>query len=293
MKLAYVVYTDSGPFAFADKEHDSLLEYLRANGLDIHKEAWSDESVHWQQYDCIILKSPWDYVAKTARFYAWLHTIEQQKIRLLNPAAIVKWNIDKHYLLDIVEAGLNVIPTMFIEKGETFTQEDFDDMETGRLVVKPCISGSSRNTFLLERADKSKIDSVNALLQQEAMMVQPYMPAIEEGEWSMVYFNGHFSHALIKTPAAKDFRSQPQYGGIVQAVTPGKQLLDIASEYVTQFAKGCLYARVDGLMVDGSFQLMELELIDPYLFMSTTTGGEERYYKAVKEMISFGFAQDH
>ena len=94
MKIAYIVYRDNGPFSFADVEHDSLLRFLRKKGLNIHQEAWADEQVDWEQYQCIVMKSPWDYVEKAEAFYAWLEKMKQLNILLLNDADIVKWNCD-------------------------------------------------------------------------------------------------------------------------------------------------------------------------------------------------------
>jgi glutathione synthase/RimK-type ligase-like ATP-grasp enzyme len=261
-----------------DDEHISLMQFLRGKGLDVHRENWDDENVDWKSYQCIILKSPWDYVFKTQLFYQWLDKIKKLGILLLNSADVVKWNSDKHYLQDIADAGLKVIPTTFLERGTVFQYSGGDE-----LIVKPCISGSSKNTFKIS----GEVDPViNELLQQEAMMVQPFMPEVnEEGEWSLLFFGGKFSHALLKTPAKNDFRSQPQFGGFVQVKEPAPEILAAASEYVAQFAKDCLYARVDGLIINGEFYLMELELIDPVLFLSTHEGGYENYYRALTELI--------
>ncbi|HYE53731.1 MAG TPA: hypothetical protein VD996_02775 [Chitinophagaceae bacterium] len=286
MKIAYIVYRDNGPFSFADKEHDSLLQFLQDKRLDIHLEAWADETVDWKKYQCIVLKSPWDYVDKPQQFYTWLNYIKQLGVTLLNPANIVQWNCDKHYLREIAHAGLRIIPTYYLEQGDTFSADTFfEQLQTSKIIVKPCISGASKNTFLITTNDTSATSAINQLLQNEAMMVQAFLPQINEGEWSLLFFNGKFSHALIKIPNQQDFRSQPQYGSTVLSIDPGKEVLQTAQAYVDRFAKDCLYARVDGLMIDNEFHLMELELIDPYLFLDTTNGGEENYYEALKELL--------
>ena len=287
MRIAYIVYTENGPFSFAGTEHDSVLQYLKDKGLDIHKEEWSDESVDWKQYQCIVLKSPWDYVAKTELFYSWLDKIQGLQILLLNDANIVRWNSNKHYLQEIATAGLKVIPTKFLEKGTKFEAgKYFKEFDTDRLIVKPCISGSSKNTFKVSAEDTSITSSIDKLLQRESMMVQPFMQQInDEGEWSLLFFGGAFSHALLKTPLKDDFRSQTEFGGIVQGKKPAPEVLNSASEYVDRFAKGCLYARVDGLIINGTFYLMELELIDPNLFLFTCAAGYENYYTALNKLI--------
>lgn len=285
MRFAYIVYAPGGDYSFADVEHNGLLDFLKQKGLDISKEDWDDERVDWKQYQCIILKSPWDYVEKMELFDAWLKKIASLNILLLNPADIVRWNSDKHYLKDIAAAGLKVLPTEFLEAGETFDpQKYFVAFKTTKLVVKPCVSGASKNTFVVTRDSTGKIDTINKLLEQEAMMVQPFMPQInEEGEWSFLFFNGEFSHALLKTPASGDFRCQQQFGGAVQRKDPDEKQLKSARQYVDEFAKGCLYARIDGLMIEGEFYLMELELIDPYLFLDVDQASYERYYSALRK----------
>lgn len=285
MKIAYIVYSDNS--AYTDTEHDSLLQYLKDKGLDIHKEEWANENADWRQYSCIVLKAPWDYVAKTQQFYRWLEKIKSLDIPLHNPAGIVRWNSDKHYLQEIANAGLKVIPTSFLEQGTKFEANKYLKIfNAGTVIVKPCISGASNNTFKLSGQDTAAETMINNLLEHEAMMVQPFMPQVnDEGEWSLVFFNGRFSHALLKTPAPEDFRSQPKFGGIVAARVPAPRLLHAAGKYVSQFAKGCLFARVDGLIIDDEFYLMELELIDPFLFLSTHQPGYENYYLALRELI--------
>lgn len=284
MKIAFVFYTEEGPLSYGDEEHYFLLRFLQQKGLDIHKEAWADDSVQWQQYDCIVLRSPWDYVEKPTQFYQWLDRMSELNIFILNPPDIVKWNCDKHYLKDIADAGLNVIPTAFIEKGEQFEPEQhFKAFNTGKLIVKPSISGSSKNTFLISPDANENIPVINRLLEKEAMMVQPFIPRIqEEGEWALVFFGGQFSHALVKKPAEGEFRCQQQFGGTAHAAQPAPTVLKAATEYIAGFANECLYARVDGLVIDGTFHLMELELVDPYLFLSTNEDAAENYYTALK-----------
>ena len=287
MRLAYVFFTAEGPLSSADEEHEFLLQFLQQKGLDIHKAAWADEAVQWEQFNCIVLKSPWDYVEKPALFYAWLDRMMELGIPVLNPADIVKWNCDKHYLKDISDEGLKVIPTAFIEQGSSFSYKDqCKAFNTATIIVKPCISGSSKNTFLLKVYSEVKDAIINQLLKKEAMMVQPFIPRVqEEGEWALLYFGGEYSHALVKKPADGDFRCQQQFGGSVHAMQPEASVLSAATEYVTQFAEGCLYARVDGLVIDGTFYLMELELVDPVLFLAIDEQAAEKYYAALQTAL--------
>lgn len=288
MKIAYVVYRPAdAPPGFVPDEHTLLLQFLQQKELDITEVAWAGEGVQWEDFDCVVLKSPWDYVWQEQEFYAWMNKVTSMNITLLNPAHIVQWNCDKHYLQDIAAAGMNVLPTVFLEKNAVFEPAvHFKNFHTDQLIVKPCVSGASRHTFKLRLNDAHLTPVINELLQSEAMMVQPFMPEVmNEGEWSLLYFNGRFSHSLLKTPVGNDFRSQPQFGAAVQGKLPPDSVLAEAAGYVDVFAKGCLYARVDGLIINGSFYLMELELADPVLFLDTYSGGYENYYKALSALL--------
>ncbi len=289
MKIAYVLYQNQGSYhPDLEAENNGLLQFLRRKGLDVHPEIWDDPHVDWAGYPLAILKAPWDYFDKIDRFYAWLDRLERLGVRLLNPAPRVRWNADKHYLADIASSDLPVTPGVFLERG---TPADltryFEHFDTGRLIVKPCVSGGSKNTFAFGPAEAPAVaEKLRALLPQEAFLVQPFIPQIEEeGEWSLLFFNGRFSHALLKKPVAGDFRVQQHFGGTIHVSTPPAGLLAQATRYVTQFAPGCLYTRVDGVRARGAFLLMELEIIEPFLYLLTHPEGYGNYYRALVEMV--------
>lgn len=289
MKIAFVTYDDQGKYASSVENEDTrLLHFLREKGLDISLEIWTDAGVNWQSYDLAVLKSPWDYFDKIHEFYGWLEKMEKIPVPLLNPTPIVRWNCDKHYLADIEAGGLPVTPTRFLEKGETtHLNHFFDDFKSEKIVIKPCISGGSKHTFAIAR---EQVDATTSRLQpwleHESFMVQPFLPQIqEEGEWSFIFFNGRFSHSLLKKARPGDFRVQHYLGGTIHAGPAPEHLLHEATAYLEAFAQGCLYARVDGLEVAGHFLLMELELIEPFLFLFTHPDSYKNYYQALRHLI--------
>lgn len=289
MKIAFVTYQDEGRYvSSAENEDQLLLQFLTAKGLDVTLEIWTDERVIWHDYDLAILKSPWDYFNKITQFYSWLEKMQQLNVRLLNPLPVLKWNSDKHYLLDIQSAGLPVTPTVFIEKdSKPDLATYFKQFNTDQIIVKPCISGGSKNTFKVARNDLAQLHpKLFNLLKEEAFMVQPFLGEVENnGEWSFLFFNGKFSHSLLKKAKPGDFRVQHYLGGTIHPQTPPQYLLENAQQYVDQFARGCLYARVDGLEVNGTFMLMELELMEPFLFLQTCPGSYESYYETLAGLI--------
>lgn len=290
MNIALVTYQDNGTYnnTTVVNEDDVLISFLTSKGLKIKKEIWNDDLVNWEEYDLAILKSPWDYFNLIDDFYKWLALIKSKNIRLLNPLDIVKWNADKHYLHDIAKAGLKVTESIFLSKQEKIElNQYFDQLGTKKFIVKPAVSGGSKNTFKVTSANAEEIsEKLNILIQEEDFIIQPFLNEIEEdGEWSFIYFGGKFSHALLKKAKTGDFRVQSMFGGTVHPQDPSLVLLEKTQQYVNQFAKGCLYARVDGAIVNGAFVLMELELIEPFLFLETNPNALENYYQALKILL--------
>ncbi|HTM98559.1 MAG TPA: hypothetical protein VL088_07450 [Pedobacter sp.] len=286
MNIALITYHDKGAYTSptAENEDDTLLRFLQAKGLKIEKVIWNDAQVNWSNYDLAILKSPWDYFNLIEDFYHWLRVLEEQKVKLLNPIATVRWNADKHYLKDITESGLPVVKCIFLEKDDEIELKDFFNiLGVSTLIVKPAVSGGSKNTFKITRENVEVVHlQLKELLKEEAFILQPFLKEIEEdGEWSFLFFGGKFSHALLKKAKSGDFRVQHSFGGTIHPQNPPSDLLDMAKKYVDQFSKDCLYARVDGVLVNNEFQLMELELIEPFLFLETDPNSYENYYQAL------------
>jgi len=290
MRIAFVGYEiQQKHTADTQVDEDSLLfSLLSEKGLDIHREIWDDPAVRWDDYALVLIKSPWDYFEKFSQFNQWLDNITAAGIRMLNPYSIIKWNSDKHYLLEMVAAGFNVIPSAIIESGAiTDLAPFFSQFNTQQLIVKPCVSGGARNTFTVTPHKLPELQpKIDALVQEEAYLVQPFIKEIETaGEWSFIFFNGTLSHCVVKRPRSGDFRVQLTHGGSVHIATPQPEHVKSATAFVERFAKGCLYARVDAVIIDNVLTLMELELIEPYLFLGTVPGGYENYYTALTNRI--------
>lgn len=289
LKIAYVCYKDVGTFDSPVEDEESVLfNFLRDKGLQLTKVIWNDDRVDWKSFDLALLKSPWDYFEVIDTFYSWLTHLDEIKLPLLNPTDLVKWNADKHYLAEIADAGLPVIPTAYINKGTRLELETFfERFKPDQIIIKPCVSGGSFHTFKVTKENLEEIQNkVQLLLKTMDFMVQPFIPEVQiEGEWSLLFFNGKFSHCLLKKAKSGDFRVQHFLGGTIHPQQPSETMLKSAKQYVDQFAKSSLYARVDGVMIDETFTLMELELIEPYMFLFTDVEGYENYYKALKEKM--------
>jgi glutathione synthase/RimK-type ligase-like ATP-grasp enzyme len=294
MKFALITCSSLGAYTNnADSEDDLLLAFLRNKGMDIRFEVWTDDQVDWKQYDWLLIKSPWDYFDRIEAFYQWLDRLEDLPVKVLNPTTIVRWNADKSYLKDIELAGIPVIPTLWIEKGQAFEAETFfSQLQTDHLIVKPRVSGGAKNTFSIRRSEVGQYtEKLNALFQAETFMAQPFLPEIQtKGEWSFLFFKGVYSHCVLKTSREGDFRVQHYLGGSIHPKEAPPYLLAQATRVVEQFASDCLYARVDGVEIDGKLWLMELELIEPFLFLFTHPQSMDNYHRALCQLTEVSFA---
>lgn len=290
MKIAVLTYEDRGSFAVEDvADEDQLLEsILEEIGVPFKFEIWSDPKVDWSSYTCILIKSPWDYFDRYVEFQKWCQKIIALGIPVFNDLETVLWNADKWYLKDIQEKGLSIVPTVFVRKGEQpQLGKFFEDFGTDRLIVKPTVSGGAKNTIKMHVASWQKEEEmVLDWMSEGDYMVQPFVEEIEnEGEYSYIFFEGKFSHAVLKSPQKGEFRVQHFFGGKIQAIQPNAEELQVVQSYIQNFAANTLYARVDGVWSKGKFLLMELELIEPYLFLFKDAKALVNYKEAIQGFL--------
>ena len=263
-----------------------LASALAARGVRAVAVPWSDADTDWRAFDAIVVRSCWDYFLRADEFFAWLTALESIGAPVHNPVATLRWNADKRYLRDLEQQGVPVVPTRWVEPGETVSLLALR-RRTGwsELVVKPAISGSAHDTWRSspggEGADDARLAAMSAA--RGVVLVQPLVDVIpDEGEWSIVFIDGAYSHAVLKRPRAGDFRVQEEHGGTVECIRPPEQVIAqaraaLAAAQQPEGARGeMLYARVDGCVVDGELLLMELELIEPVLFLGTSPDAAER-----------------
>jgi glutathione synthase/RimK-type ligase-like ATP-grasp enzyme len=289
MKITIVSYKKQEKFAQGvnNDEDADLLQFLTEKGLDTVPTIWNDENVDWKSFHVAIIKSPWDYHNHLPQFLNWLDTLQKLNIKVLNPVEIITWNSHKRYLKDISKNGLPVIASEYLDKGSSFDGRFFDLLGTDTLVVKPCVSAGAQNTITVNKSNlKERTEEIEQLLKTEDYIVQPFVEEIKNGEWSFLFFNGKYSHCTLKTPKKDDFRVQHYHGGSISYPTPNPLHIEQAERYVKNLPQSTLYARVDGVIIDNTFKLMELELIEPYLFLNGDNDLLENYYQALMTLIS-------
>lgn len=293
MKIALVCYhvLEKYQHKTVKDEDGPLLTYLLDHGLNVDRVVWNDDSVEWRDYDVVVLKAPWDYHDQLPRFLVWLDAVEKGGAKVINPPGVVRWNSDKEYLLEIAEK-LPVINSVVLRPGDKLDFEALKSyFKTEKLVIKPTISAGAKHTYLVDDSNISRmVPILQSLVDAQPMLVQEFASEVQsEGEWSFLFFNGEYSHHLLKKPGKSDFRVQHYFGGTIHRPEADKDLIRQTSRYVEQFASDCMYARVDGIVRAGVFHLMELELIEPLLFLAYSKDGQEaaqsRYLAALREQI--------
>lgn len=285
MKIALVTCDVLGDYDNGVENEDKrVIQYLIKKNNEIVTQSWTDTSVDWKAYDFLLVKSPWDYFNKPLAFSAWLHKMETEGIVMFNSATTIRWNANKLYMQDIAAAGYPVVPFQMLDKGYHFRADDFfDQFGTDTLIFKPLVGGGAKNTFKITPDNQIETQQkANELLKDEAYLIQPFVSEIiKNGEISLVYFGGKFSHAVQKLPKTGDFRVQHFFGGKIQALSPSKDLLKLGDEIIKSFAPDTLYGRVDLVETRSGYQLMELELIEPFLFLFTNPLADDNYYDAL------------
>lgn len=262
---------------------DLLLEPLAELDWSVDMVSWREPNVNWNRYEAVIIRSPWDYQQDANRFMQVLKTIDDSTAQLENPLELVGWNIDKIYLRELEEQGIPIVPTLWgveLQKDELFSA--FAKLDVQELIIKPTISANADDTFRIkEEVDSETAGEILKTFQKRAYMIQPFMEKIiTEGEFSLFYFGGEYSHTILKTPKKDDFRVQEEHGGVLASVEPETQLLERGRQTMEQVRPQPLYARVDYVRTDkNDFALMELELIEPSLYFNMDVDSPERFAK--------------
>lgn len=270
-------------------EDDHLLvAALAAIGIPSVPAVWSDASIDWASFDALIIRSPWDYFERAAEFRVWLDARIAGPVLLCNAPEILDWNFDKRYLQELARAGVAIVPTMFIARND---HADIAALARARgwneIVVKPAIGGSAYRTYRFRVEDLGRYTAdIAETLEDRGLLVQPFLPEIQsEGELSLLFFDGVFSHAVCKRPKAGDYRVQFEFGGSDESVRVSDEHIAAARACVAHAPALPVYARVDGVVNDGTFLLMELEIFEPLMFLSHHPEAPARFARAIEKRL--------
>ncbi|SHF05145.1 hypothetical protein SAMN05443144_10564 [Fodinibius roseus] len=258
-----------------------LFDPLAERGWSAEEVSWRNGQVDWNRFDVVLIRSPWDYQQDPQKFFRVLQEIDRSSAILENTLELVEWNIDKTYLRDLQQEGIEIVPSLWKDR---FDSRDWDSFFSGlsaeEIIIKPTISAGAEDTFRLRKSEGEKYaEQLSGIFSRRPFIVQPFMPSVvSEGEFSLFYFGNTYSHTILKTPKKNDFRVQEEFGGQLQKIEAGEQLLATGRQILELIEPDPLYTRIDLVRTSNhAFALMELELIEPSLYFNMDSASPRRF----------------
>jgi glutathione synthase/RimK-type ligase-like ATP-grasp enzyme len=300
--LSRFIQSASNPLITFDDQFaaDVLIEH----GFRVDPVIWGTPICELSEFDLLVMRSAWDYFdseEKSHDFLRWIRAVGEAEVALQNPAGLMLWSLDKHYLRDLKDAGVAVVPTDFIEPDDIVSCEDLAERceKSGPFVLKPACSAGARDTFLIESpADAHNLSELNGKVEGDfhawrnarSFLMQPFLTDIREnGEWSLIFIGGKYSHAVRKLPAKGQWLVQDELGGSVEFQNPPAEVIALATEAADATRRmfyEMLYARVDVLKGNnGQWLVGEIELVEPELFFRHGHG-TELFCEAIKKLVA-------
>ncbi|MFM7243536.1 MAG: RimK family alpha-L-glutamate ligase [Planctomycetaceae bacterium] len=271
------------------RDDELLVAALARRGLSAARVDWSRDDVDWSAFRLAVFRTTWDYFDRFPEFMEWLGRVESLT-RLCNPAPLIRWNLDKHYLGDLAAQGVPVVPTRFLEPDQPAMLADvLRSTGWSQAVVKPCVSGAARHTYRVDRSTAAAVQrELETLLAREAFMLQPFVAdVVTTGEDTLVAIAGRVTHGLRKRAKPGDFRVQDDHGGTVEPHEPTADQVALAERALAACGAPPAYGRVDvARLDDGSLAVMELELVEPELWLRLHPPAADAMAAAISCMIS-------
>jgi glutathione synthase/RimK-type ligase-like ATP-grasp enzyme len=265
-----------------DPDSPTLLRALADVGLKAELAVWDDPSVDWSHFDAVVIRSTWDYWSRRAEFLAWAKSIKH----LFNPYSVIEYSTDKHYLSDLEKHGLKIIPSHFCDRGKKprFFDHDF--------VVKPCVGAGSRDAdrYRADEHDRARrhVEALHA--KGLDALLQPYVDSVDsDGERALIFIDGAFSHAMTKlamlnvTQLDRNnlYREEQIFADDAEpdAVALAEHILEVKG------FSHLLYARVDLVRMGSEWAIMELELVEPSLYLRDDDDAASKLATAVAKRL--------
>ena len=244
-----------------------LASALEARGATVMPAPWNGDFSPFAEADLTVVRSTWDYFDVPGDFQAWIDRLEKEA-NVLNPPAVLRWNMTKHYLFELLEKGAPVAPSVQVIRDPDAIAAAADALDVDELIVKPLSGAGASGLTRLKAGDKDGYDRAAAALNGDGL-VQPFVPEImTAGETSIIFFGGAFSHAIRKTPKAGDIRIQEEHGGTSAPVDIPAWAVDEAARILSMAPASTAYARIDVVLFEDRMTLMEAELVEPELFFT-------------------------
>ncbi len=270
-------------------EYHLLRTALEARGLSVERTYWDNPNYDWSRTKAVVFRTIWDYFERFEEFWPWVQALNQ-KTQLINPFSLLRWNIDKHYLKDLAERGIKIVPTHFVDHGEHQSLKAICNQKGWcDIVIKPAVSGAAFHTYKILEKNREEYEPLfQQLVGERDMLVQPYQPTITElGEASLMVFNGSYTHAILKKAKPGDYRVQDDFGGTVHPYEPSAREIAFAEKVFSVCDPMPAYGRAD-IMWDatGEIYLSELEIVEPELWVRNHPAAAEDFAEGILAMLT-------
>lgn len=295
-----VVTADEKYMVTPDGELPYVIRALGDRGMIGVAEQWQDPTVDWASYDLVVLKSPWDYTLFANEFKTWLLSTSRLT-SILNCAHVVAWNLNKSYLGQLAELGVPVVPTKYVSRSGELAAA-FDEFDGQEIVVKPSVSAGARDTGRFAPNDpKARELAARILAGDKVVMIQPAIESVAtQGEHALLYFNGEYSHAIVKGPILElgggfvsgSYRETvTKYEPTAAERAVAEKVLSNLPQILQDGSCNCpdptpLYARIDLVNSEDGPLLLEAELFEPSLFFEVDPPALVRYVEAITARLS-------
>lgn len=281
-----IVFVTAAEMPKPDPETHLLVQEAAQIGMRAGIFSW-DAPLDWPAIPLVVIRTTWDYFQRLPEFLDWARKVETVT-RLINPYAVVDWNCHKRYLMTLFHQNVPVVPTILMKRGsnENITQV-LSELNWPEIIMKPAVSIGAIGALRCGIEDtKECSDHLQSLLIEGDALIQPFVPSIlTRGEVSLIFFGGEFSHAVQKLPASGEYRVQDHHGGSAHPYVPNRRKLSVASAALATSPARTIYARVDLVDFENQPVVMELELIEPALFLASSPSGTRLFIKTLRSLL--------
>jgi glutathione synthase/RimK-type ligase-like ATP-grasp enzyme len=260
-------------------------EALRRRGIGVAGAPWDGPRAAFAGATAVVIRSTWGYYRAADSFRDWTEAMAAATV-LFNPIALVRWNLHKDYVGKLAAAGVRVPQSHFVAAEIDAIENAFAQSRWTRAVVKPATGASGYSVELVARGElAASVARLPAEARSAGVLVQEFLPEIEDGELSLIYFDGVFSHAVRKRPPKGEFRTNSRFGAKRHAEAPPRAVVEHGAMALRTLPELPLYARVDGVIRNGELIVIEFELLEPELFMEFHPASAERFAEATVKRL--------
>lgn len=258
-----------------------VVPLLKKNTIDVIAVPWN-QTLQWNLFDLIVIRSAWDYPLHYEKFNIWLDSLHH--LSVWNNVSTLRWNTKKTYLSTFEGNHIPIVPTHIVTNINLIPKTFYP---WNAIVIKPAIGAWAFETKMFDESDTHHWHAhIHRLLQKGPVIIQQYMKEIQNGEYSCIFFDKKYSHSVLKIPKKGEFRVQSSYGGTVIRINPPDRILTQAQAVIDSIPQSLLYARVDGIIQNGTFFLLEVELCEPELFLDAHPHAPQKFCDTIVSYLA-------